>query len=176
MDRMPFTCVNGPRNRSWRWSHHHPLYLYRNGWNDFSLGATPVFVDIQENDFNINPHLIEEKITPRTKAIVPVSLYETVTWTLNAIALKHNLTVIEDAAQSFGATYKGKRSGNLSTIATTSFSSQTFGLLCDGGVVFTNNAEPNQNPQPSQPRSKTALWTQPHWAQLKVGHPTSGYT
>jgi UDP-2-acetamido-2-deoxy-ribo-hexuluronate aminotransferase len=87
------------------------------------LKAVPVFVDIDETTFNIDVSKIEEKITSRTKAIMPVSLYGQVAEmdSINAIAAKHNLAVIEDAAQSFGATYKGKRSCNLSEFACTSF-------------------------------------------------------
>lgn len=75
------------------------------------LGAVPVFVDIDEKTYNIDEKLIEEKITEKTKAIMPVSLYGQCANMdeINAIAQKHNLPVIEDAAQSFGAEYKGKK-------------------------------------------------------------------
>ncbi len=108
------------------------------------VGATPVFVDIKEDDFNMNPELIEAKITSNTKAIIAVSLYGQVSDMdeINVIAEKHNLTVIEDAAQSFGATYKGNRSCNLSRIATTSFfPAKPLGCYGDGGAVFTNDKE-----------------------------------
>ena len=87
------------------------------------LGAKPVFVDIDEKTYNIDPNLIETKITPKTKAIVPVSLFGQAAdmAAINAIAQKHGLTVIEDAAQSFGASQNGVKSCNLSRIATTSF-------------------------------------------------------
>jgi len=103
------------------------------------LKAKPVFVDIDEKTYNIDPALIEAKITPRTKAIMPVSLYGQCADmdAINAIAHKHNLIVIEDAAQSFGAEYKGKKSCNLSTIGCTSFfPSKPLGCYGDGGALF----------------------------------------
>lgn len=103
------------------------------------LKAKPVFVDIDETTYNIDPKLIEAKITPRTKAIMPVSLYGQCADMdeINAIAQKHNLVVIEDAAQSFGAEYKGKKSCNLSTIGCTSFfPSKPLGCYGDGGAIF----------------------------------------
>lgn len=106
------------------------------------LKATPVFVDIEEDTYNIDPSKIEEKITSRTKAIIPVSLYGQVADMdqINRIAQKHSLYVIEDAAQSFGAVYRGKRSCNLSTFACTSFfPAKPLGCFGDGGAVFTND-------------------------------------
>lgn len=107
------------------------------------LGAKPVFVDVEPDTGNINADLIEAAITPRTKAIMPVSLYgQTADMdAINAIAAKHgNLPVIEDAAQSFGATYKGRQSCNLSTIGCTSFfPSKPLGCYGDGGAIFTND-------------------------------------
>jgi len=106
------------------------------------LGAKPVFVDIQADTCNIDPALIEAKITPQTKAIMPVSLYGQPADMdeINQIAEKYNLPVIEDAAQSFGATYKGCKSGNLSTIGCTSFfPSKPLGCYGDGGAIFTND-------------------------------------
>jgi UDP-2-acetamido-2-deoxy-ribo-hexuluronate aminotransferase len=107
------------------------------------LGAVPVFVDIDPTTCNINPELIEKLITNKTKAIIPVSLYGQVADMdeINALAEKHgNIPVIEDAAQSFGATYKGKRSCNLSTIGCTSFfPSKPLGCYGDGGAIFTND-------------------------------------
>ena len=108
------------------------------------LGAKPVYVDIDPRTYNINPALIEAAITPRTKAIMPVSLFGQCADmdAINAIAEKYDLPVIEDAAQSFGATYKGKRSCNLSTIATTSFfPAKPLGCYGDGGAIFTNDDE-----------------------------------
>lgn len=107
------------------------------------LKATPVFVDIDEDTFNIDVSLIEDKITNKTKAIIPVSLYGQVSdmEEINKIAQKYNLRVIEDGAQSFGATYKGKRSCSLSEFACTSFfPAKPLGCFGDGGAVFTNNS------------------------------------
>jgi UDP-2-acetamido-2-deoxy-ribo-hexuluronate aminotransferase len=108
------------------------------------LGAKPVYVDIDPRTYNLDPQLLEAAITPRTKAIIPVSLYGQCADfdSINAIAEKHGIPVIEDAAQSFGATYKGKRSCNLTTIACTSFfPSKPLGCYGDGGAIFTNDEE-----------------------------------
>jgi UDP-2-acetamido-2-deoxy-ribo-hexuluronate aminotransferase len=108
------------------------------------LGAKPVYVDIDPVTFNIDPSKIEAAITPRTKAIIAVSLYgQCADFDLiNATAEKHNLVVIEDGAQSFGATYKDRKSCNLSTIGCTSFfPSKPLGCYGDGGAVFTNDEE-----------------------------------
>lgn len=106
------------------------------------VGATPVFVDIDPLTYNIDPAKIEAAITPRTKAIMPVSLYGQCADfdAINAIAARHGLPVIEDAAQSFGATYRGHRSCNLSTIGCTSFfPSKPLGCYGDGGACFTSD-------------------------------------
>lgn len=106
------------------------------------LGAKPVFVDIDEATYNIAPSKIEAAITDRTKAIIPVSLYGQCADMdeINAIAEKHGITVIEDAAQSFGAEYKGKKSCNLSRIGCTSFfPSKPLGCYGDGGAIFTSD-------------------------------------
>lgn len=108
------------------------------------LGAKPVYIDIDPVTYNMDPALIEAAITPHTKAIIPVSLYGQCADfdAINAIAERHGLPVIEDAAQSFGATYKGRRSCNLSTIACTSFfPSKPLGCYGDGGAMFTNDAD-----------------------------------
>ncbi|MGR9106611.1 MAG: DegT/DnrJ/EryC1/StrS family aminotransferase [Gammaproteobacteria bacterium] len=106
-------------------------------------GATPVFVDIQADTYNIEPSLIEAAIGPKTKAIIPVSLYGQVADMdeINAIAARHgNIPVIEDAAQSFGALFKGRKSCNLSTFGCTSFfPSKPLGCYGDGGAVFTSD-------------------------------------
>lgn len=105
-------------------------------------GAKPVYVDIKPGDCNIDPALIEAAITPRTKAIMPVSLYGQVADMdeINAIAARHGLSVIEDAAQSFGATYKGRMSCNVSRIGATSFfPSKPLGCYGDGGALFTSD-------------------------------------
>jgi UDP-2-acetamido-2-deoxy-ribo-hexuluronate aminotransferase len=106
------------------------------------LGAKPVFIDIEPDTCNINASLIEEKITKMTKAIIPVALYGQPADMddINVIAKKYNLVVIEDAAQSFGASYKSKKSCNLSTIGCTSFfPSKPLGCYGDGGAIFTND-------------------------------------
>lgn len=108
------------------------------------LGAKPVYVDIKEDSYNLDPALIEAAITPRTKAIIPVSLYGQCADfdAINAIAERHGIPVIEDAAQSFGATYKGRKSCNLSTIGCASFfPSKPLGCYGDGGAIFTNDDE-----------------------------------
>lgn len=106
------------------------------------VGARPVFVDIDLDTYNIDADLIEEAITPSTKAIVPVSLFGQMPRMeqINEIASKHGLTVIEDAAQSFGATRHGKRSCSVSTISSTSFfPAKPLGCYGDGGALFTDN-------------------------------------
>jgi UDP-2-acetamido-2-deoxy-ribo-hexuluronate aminotransferase len=106
------------------------------------LGANPVFVDIEPQTCNIDASKIEEKITNKTKAIIPVSLYGQPAEMdeINLIAARNgNIPVVEDAAQSFGADYKGKKSCNLSTIGCTSFfPSKPLGCYGDGGAIFTN--------------------------------------
>jgi UDP-2-acetamido-2-deoxy-ribo-hexuluronate aminotransferase len=108
------------------------------------LGAKPVYVDIDPRTYNLDPALLEAAITPKTKAIIPVSLYGQCADldAINAIATRHGIPVIEDAAQSFGATYKGRKSCNLTTIACTSFfPSKPLGCYGDGGAIFTNDDE-----------------------------------
>jgi UDP-2-acetamido-2-deoxy-ribo-hexuluronate aminotransferase len=108
------------------------------------LGAKPVYVDIDPRTFNVDASLIEAAITARTKAIIPVSLYGQCADfdAINAVASTHGLTVIEDAAQSFGATYKGRKSCSLTRIATTSFfPSKPLGCYGDGGAIFTDDDE-----------------------------------
>jgi len=106
------------------------------------LGAVPVFVDIDEKTYNIDPSKIEEKITSKTKAIMPVSLYGQPADmdAIQNIADKHSLKVIIDGAQSFGSTYNGKTDSNLGDISTTSFfPAKPLGCFGDGGAVFTND-------------------------------------
>lgn len=108
------------------------------------LGAKPVYVDIDPVSYNMDSALIEAAITPRTKAILPVSLYGQPADfdAINAIAERHGLVVIEDGAQSFGASYKGRMSGNVSTISCTSFfPSKPLGCYGDGGAIFTSDEE-----------------------------------
>jgi len=109
-----------------------------------TIGAKPIFVDVEEKSFNIDVSKIEAAITPKTRAIMPVSLYGQISDMdeILAIAKKHNLTVIEDAAQSFGALYKNKRSCNVSHIGCTSFfPAKPLGAWGDGGAVFTSDPD-----------------------------------
>lgn len=106
------------------------------------LGARPIYIDIDPASYNMAPALIEAAITPRTRAIIPVSLYGQPAdfEAINAIAKRHSIPVIEDGAQSFGATYKGRKSCNLSTIGCTSFfPSKPLGCYGDGGAIFTSD-------------------------------------
>jgi UDP-2-acetamido-2-deoxy-ribo-hexuluronate aminotransferase len=106
------------------------------------IGARPVFVDVDPRTYNLDPARLEAAITPRTRAIMPVSLYGQCADfdAINAIAARHGLPVIEDAAQSFGATYKGRHSNALSLIGATSFfPSKPLGCYGDGGALFTND-------------------------------------
>ncbi|QFR33427.1 DegT/DnrJ/EryC1/StrS aminotransferase family protein [Ancylobacter sp. TS-1] len=106
------------------------------------LGAKVVYADIDPASYHLDPASLEAAITPRTKAILPVSLYGHPADydAINAIAARHDLAVIEDAAQSFGASYRGRKSCNLTTIATTSFfPSKPLGCYGDGGAVFTSD-------------------------------------
>jgi UDP-2-acetamido-2-deoxy-ribo-hexuluronate aminotransferase len=106
------------------------------------IGARPVFVDIDRRTYNMDPAKLQAAITPRTRAIMPVSLYGQCPDidAINEIACRNELPVIEDAAQSFGATYKGKRSGGLTAIGATSFfPSKPLGCYGDGGALFTND-------------------------------------
>lgn len=103
------------------------------------LGATPVFVDVEPDTCNIDPEKIEAAITARTKAIMPVSLYGATADMdeINAIGAKHGIPVIEDAAQSFGADYRSRKSCNVSSIGCTSFfPSKPLGCYGDGGAIF----------------------------------------
>ena len=131
------------------------------------LGAKPVFVDIRLDTWNMDEMLIEAAITEKTKAIMPVSIYGQCPDmdAVNAIAEKYNLPVIEDAAQSFGATYKGKKSCNLSTIGSTSFfPSKPLGCYGDGGALFTNDDE----------LAEKFRWIRVHGQERKYHHPILG--
>ena len=108
----------------------------------YFAGATPVYVDIEKDTFNIDCKKIEKAITKKTKAIMPVSLYGQIANMdeINSIAKKHGLHVIEDAAQSFGASFNGKRSCNLSLMSGTSFfPAKPLGCYGDGGAIFTTD-------------------------------------
>jgi len=106
------------------------------------VGATPVFVDIEPLTFNVDLNQIEDAITPRTKAIIPVSLFGQMPdyHQINQIADRHGITVIEDAAQSFGATQQGRQSCSVTKIASTSFfPAKPLGCFGDGGALFTDD-------------------------------------
>lgn len=106
------------------------------------VGAKPVFVDIEPTTYNMNVDLIEAAVTPRTKALLSVSLFGQMPDydRINAIAGRYGLPVIEDAAQSFGATQRGRRSCGVTTIGSTSFfPAKPFGCYGDGGALFTND-------------------------------------
>jgi dTDP-4-amino-4,6-dideoxygalactose transaminase len=106
------------------------------------VGATPIFVDVQLDTFNIDAIKIEGKITSKTKAIIPVHIFGQPCDmdAINSIAKKHNLYVIEDAAQAIGAEYKGQKIGTLSDIATFSFfPTKNLGCVGDGGMIVTND-------------------------------------
>lgn len=121
-----------------------PFTFIANGEMIALLGAKPVFVDIDANTYNIDANQIAAAISEKTKCIMPISLYGQCADmdAINLIAQKYQLPVIEDAAQSFGATYKNKKSCNLSTIACTSFfPSKPLGCYGDGGACFTNDAD-----------------------------------
>lgn len=108
------------------------------------LGAKPVFVDIDPVTFNINPDHIEAKITKKTKAIIPVHLFGQPAEMdkINALAKKHKLFVVEDACQAIGASYKGKKTGNLGDIGAFSFfPSKNLGAYGDGGIATTNSED-----------------------------------
>lgn len=109
-----------------------------------AVGATPVFTDIEPGTFNMNADLLEGAITENTKAIMPVSLFGQMPdmERINAIAAKYDIAVIEDAAQSFGATRNGKQSCGASLIGSTSFfPAKPLGCFGDGGALFTDDDE-----------------------------------
>ncbi|OSM06124.1 DegT/DnrJ/EryC1/StrS family aminotransferase [Magnetofaba australis] len=130
-------------------------------------GATPVFVDIEPDTLNIDPNQIEAAITPRTKAIIAVGLYGQCADmdAVQAIADKHGLKVIEDAAQSMGAEYKGRRSGSLGHVAGTSFfPAKPLGGMGDGGMAFTNDEELAKTMRMIKEHGQTA-----HYRHGKIG-------
>lgn len=131
------------------------------------LGAKPVFVDIRPDTWNMDDTLLEAAISEKTKAIMPVSIYGQCSDmdAINTVAKEYNIPVIEDAAQSFGATYKGKESCNLSTIGSTSFfPSKPLGCYGDGGALFTNDDE----------LAEKFRWIRVHGQERKYHHPILG--
>ncbi len=132
-------------------------------------GCKPVFVDVEADTANIDARLIEAKITARTKAIMPVSLYGQVAdmVEINAIAARHGLAVVEDAAQSFGAVYQGRRSCALSTFGATSFfPSKPLGCYGDGGALFTDDDRLAQAAREIRTHGQSARY---HHTRLGVG-------
>ena len=121
-----------------------PFTFFATAGSIVRTGATPVFVDVDPPTYNIDPALIERAITPRTKAIVPVHLYGQMCDMdpIVAIAQEHGLDIIEDAAQSITATYKGHRAGSMGTAGCFSFfPSKNLGAAGDGGMVVTNDGD-----------------------------------
>jgi UDP-2-acetamido-2-deoxy-ribo-hexuluronate aminotransferase len=105
------------------------------------VGARPVFVDIEPHTYNMDVDLLAAAITPRTKAILPVSLFGQMPDydRINALAAQHGLRVMEDAAQSFGAEQRGRKSGGVTAIGSTSFfPAKPLGCFGEGGALFTN--------------------------------------
>lgn len=132
------------------------------------LGATPVFVDIQPDSYNIDPNLIEEKITKKTKVIMPVHLFGQVADMdrINEIGKKHNLIVIEDAAQAIGAKYKGKPAGSLGDYGCYSFyPTKNLGGAGDGGLIVTD----------SETNSDSCRMLRVHGQSGKYEHKVVGY-
>jgi UDP-2-acetamido-2-deoxy-ribo-hexuluronate aminotransferase len=106
------------------------------------VGARPIFVDIEPRSFNMDPSLLEGAVTPRTKAILPVSLFGQMADydAINAVGARHGITVIEDGAQSFGATRHGRRSCGVTRVSSTSFfPAKPLGCYGDGGALFTDD-------------------------------------
>lgn len=119
-----------------------PFSFFATAESISNVGAKPIFVDIDPNTFNIDVSQIEAKITPRTKAIMPVHLYGRPAnmGAISSIATKYNLKIIEDCAQSFGARYKGKCTGSIGDVGAFSFfPSKNLGAYGDGGLIATND-------------------------------------
>ena len=121
-----------------------PFTFFATAGSIVRTGATPVFVDIDPRTYNINPDLIEEAVTPNTRAIMPVHLYGQMCDMdpIMEIASRHRLHVIEDAAQSITATYKGRKAGSIGTVGCFSFfPSKNLGGVGDGGMIVTNDED-----------------------------------
>ena len=121
-----------------------PYTFIATSWAISYCGAKPVYVDIDEATFNLNPALIEKAITPRTKAVLPVHLYGQ-PFDVDAVAAickKHNLAFVEDAAQAHGAKYKGKSIGTFGAVSCFSFyPAKNLGACGEGGALVTNDAK-----------------------------------
>ena len=121
-----------------------PFTFFATAGSIARLGATPIFVDIDPGTFNLIPEQVQQKVTTKTKAIMPVHLFGQCAEmnALTAIAREHGLAVIEDAAQAIGATYGGKRAGSLGDLGCFSFfPTKNLGCMGDAGIITTNNAE-----------------------------------
>lgn len=132
------------------------------------VGATPVFVDIEEDSFNINPDLIEPAITARTKAIIPVHLFGRPCDMdrLQAVATRHGLKVVEDCAQSFGATWKGRKAGSMGAFGCYSFfPTKNLNAFGDGGMITTDD----------DALADTARMLRVHGSRKKYYNETVGY-
>ena len=119
-----------------------PYSFFSTAGSIYRMGARAIFVDIESDSYNIDPNLIEQAITPKTKAIMPVHLYGQCANmdAINEIAKRHGIVVIEDAAQAFGAEYQGKKAGSLSDFGCFSFyPSKNLGGIGDGGLVTLND-------------------------------------
>jgi dTDP-4-amino-4,6-dideoxygalactose transaminase len=120
-----------------------PYSFFATAGSIYRLGAVPVFVDISLGDYNIRPDLIEAVITDRTKVVIPVHLYGQMADMdpIMEIARRHNLVVIEDAAQAIGSEYKGRRAGSIGHFGCFSFfPSKNLGGFGDGGMITANDA------------------------------------
>jgi dTDP-4-amino-4,6-dideoxygalactose transaminase len=120
-----------------------PYTFIATSWAISYCGAKPVYVDIDDTSFNLDPKLIEKAISPRTKAVLPVHLYGQPfdVDSIAAICKHHNLPFVEDAAQAHGAKYKGKTVGSLGDVACFSFyPAKNLGACGEGGALVTNNA------------------------------------
>jgi dTDP-4-amino-4,6-dideoxygalactose transaminase len=119
-----------------------PFTFFATAESISAVGAVPIFVDVRLDTFNIDPNKIKEKITPKTKAIMPVHIFgqSANMDEINEIARKHNLKVIEDACQAVGGEYKGRKNGSLGDIACFSFfPTKNLGCAGDGGMIVTND-------------------------------------
>jgi dTDP-4-amino-4,6-dideoxygalactose transaminase len=119
-----------------------PFSFFATSESISAVGAVPVFADVKSDDFNIDPSRIEEKITSRTKAILPVHIFGTAADmdAINEIAKRHNLKVIEDACQAIGSAYKGKKTGTLGDLGCFSFyPTKNLAAAGDAGMITTND-------------------------------------
>jgi len=145
-----------------------PFSFFATAESISNVGAKPVFVDVEEGSFNLDPGLIEEKIAPRTKAIMPVHLFGRPCEmdAVMAIAERHRLRVIEDCAQSFGARYRGRQTGTLGDVGAFSFfPSKNLGTYGDGGLITTNDDR----------LAELARMLRAHGSKKKYHHELLGY-